>query len=72
MVTEVIEGLVYINEFTNLALPFYGTPFTNMPIGILMNKNKKDLLKELNDWLQKKIDDGTVEKFKNKYIPYPK
>ena len=32
MITEVMEGLVYINEFDNLAVPLYETPFTNMPI----------------------------------------
>ncbi len=32
MVTEVMEGLVYINEFDNLGVPLYETPFTNMPI----------------------------------------
>ena len=72
MVTEVMEGLVYINEFDNLAVPLYETPFTNMPIGILMNKNKKELLIELNEWLKKKLDDGTIDKIKEKYIPYPK
>ena len=72
MVTEVIEGLVYINEFDNLAVPLYETPFTNMPIGILMNKDKKELLLKLNEWLQKKLDDGTIDEIKDKYIPYPK
>ena len=71
MVTEVMEGLVYINEFDNLAVPLYKTPFTETPIGILMNKNKYVLLDELNDWLKEKLDDGTIEKLKNKYIPYP-
>ena len=71
MVTEVMEGLVYINEFDNLAVPLYKTPFTNMPIGILMNKKRVDLLEDLNNWLQKKLDDGTIEKIKRKYIPYP-
>ena len=72
MVTEVIEGLVYINEFDNLAVPLYETPFTNMPIGILINKDKKELLLKLNEWLQKKLDDGTIDEIKDKYIPYPK
>ena len=71
MVTEVMEGLIYIKEFDNLAVPLYKTPFTNMPIGILMNKKRTDILKNLNDWLQKKLDDGTVEKIKSKYIPDP-
>ena len=72
MVTEVMEGLVYINEFDNLAVPLYETPFTNMPIGILLSKDKKELLMQLNEWLQKKLDDGTIDKIKEKYIPYPK
>ena len=71
MVTEVMEGLVYINEFDNLAVPLYKTPFTNDPIGILMNKDKTDLLNELNEWLQEKLDDGTIEEIKKKYIPFP-
>ena len=72
MVTEVMEGLVYIKEFGNLAVPLYKTPFTDNPIGILMNKNRKDLQKELNKWLENKLSDGTIEKIKQKYIPYPK
>ena len=72
MVTEVMEGLVYIKEFENLAVPLYKTPFTNNPIGILMNKSRKDLLEELNKWLEIKLNDGTIERIKQKYIPYPK
>ena len=71
MVTEVMEGLVYINEFNNLAVPLYKTPFTNQDIGILMNKNKTILFEELNTWLEAKIKDGTVEKIKNQFIPEP-
>ena len=71
MVTEVMEGLCYIKEFDNLAVPLYKTPFTNNPIGILMNKSRKDLLKELNKWLEVKLRDGTIERIKQKYIPYP-
>jgi cyclohexadienyl dehydratase len=71
MVTEVMEGLVYIKEFDNLAVPLYKTPFTDNPIGILLNKNKKDLWKELNKWLALKRNDGTIERIKQKYIPYP-
>ena len=69
MVTEVMEGLVYINEFKNLAVPLYKTPFTNQDIGILMNKNKTILFEELNTWLESKIKDCTVEKIKNQFIP---
>ena len=72
MVTEVMEGLVYIKEFDNLAVPLYRTPFTNNPIGILLNKSRKDLLKELNNWLEIKLNDGTVERIKQKYIIYSK
>ena len=71
MVTEVMEGLVYIKEFDNLAVPLYKTPFTNNPIGILLNKEDKELLKDLNKWLQKKLDNGTIEKMKKLFIPYP-
>ena len=71
MVTEVMEGLVYIKEFDNLAVPLYKTPFTNNPIGILLNKNRKELWKELNKWLNIKLKDGTIERIKQKYIPYP-
>ena len=68
MVTEVMEGLVYIQEFDNLAVPLYEHPFTNQDIGILLNKKNK----ELNPWLKTKIDDGTIEKIKNEFIPKPK
>lgn len=52
-VTEAMEGLVYINEFDNLVLPLYKTSFTEIPIGTPTNKDKNNLLNELNDWLQK-------------------
>ena len=72
MVTEVMEGLVYIKEFDNLEVPLFKTPFTNNPIGILLNKSRKDLQEELNKWLDIKLKDGTIERIKQKYIPYPK
>ena len=71
MVTEVMEGLVYIKEFNNLAVPLYKKPFTDMPIGILMSKGKYALLDDLNEWLKEKLDDGTIDMLKNKYIPDP-
>ena len=67
MVTEVMEGLVYINEFDNLAVPLYETPFTNMPIGILLNKGQDEFLNDLNEFLQDKLDDGTIEEIKKIY-----
>jgi len=71
MVTEVMEGLVYIHEFKNLAIPLYKTPFTNQDIGILMNKNKGILFEEVNNWLENKVKDGTIDKIKNLFIPEP-
>ena len=71
MVTEVMEGLVYINEFDNLALPLYKTPFTSQDIGVLFNKKNVEIFEEFNAWLQNKIDDGTVESIKRQFIPEP-
>ena len=68
MVTEVMEGMIYINEFNNLAIPLYKTPFNNKEIGILMKKNNGKLLEELNTWLENKIKDKTIEKIKNQFI----
>ena len=72
MVTEVMEGLVYIQEFNNLALPLYEHPFTNQDIGILLNKKNTEIYEELDSWLKTKINDGTIEKIKNEFIPKPK
>ena len=71
MVTEVMEGLVYIKEFDNLAIPLYKTPFTNQDIGILLNKKNTEIFNELNPWLQNKFNDGTIDKIKKEYIPEP-
>lgn len=71
MVTEVMEGMVYINEFNNLAIPLYKTPFTNKEIGILLNKKNVELLEELNIWLENKIKDKTIDKIKKQFIPEP-
>lgn len=71
MVTEVMEGLVYIKEFDNLAIPLYKTPFTNQDIGILLNKKNTEIFNELNPWLQNKLNDGTIDKIKKEYIPEP-
>ena len=71
MVTEVMEGLVYIKEFDNLAIPLYKTPFTDQDIGILLNKKNTDIFNELNPWLQNKLNDGTIEKIKKEFIPEP-
>ena len=71
MVTEVMEGLVYIKEFDNLEIPLFKTPFTSNPIGILLNKSRKDLWEELNKWLDIKLKDGTIKRIKQRYIPYP-
>ena len=61
-----------IQEFNNLALPLYEHPFTNQDIGILLNKKNTGIYEELNPWLEDKINDGTIDKIKNEFIPKPK
>jgi len=71
MVTEVMEGLVYIKEFDNLAIPLYKTPFTNQDIGVLFNKKNTEIFNEFNPWLESKLNDGTIDKIKKEFIPEP-
>ena len=71
MVTEIMEGLIYVNEINNLDVPLYKNPFTDEDIGILMKKDKNILMNEINKWLKIKIEDGTIDNLKKKYIPYP-
>ena len=71
MVTEVMEGLIYSKEIDNLDVPLYQNPFTDNDIGILMRKDNIILMNEINEWLKKKIEDGTIDNLKKKYIPYP-
>ena len=36
-----------------------------------MKKDKNILMNEINEWLKIKIEDGTIDNLKKKYIPYP-
>ncbi len=67
MITEITEAPYYIKTDSRLAAPLLSTPFTHGEIGILLQKNKPELLAKINAVLQQMKQDGTLKALHDKY-----
>ena len=67
MITEITEAPYYIKTDPRLAAPLINSPFTNGEIGVLMQKNKPELLAKVNAVLQQMKQDGTLRTLHEKY-----
>ena len=67
MVTEIVEAPYYVQNDERLAAPLIDKPFTNGMIGVLMRKGDEDLLKRVNEIIDRCKKDGTLKKLHEKY-----
>ncbi len=67
MITEITEAPYYVKTDPRLAAPLINSPFTNGEIGVLMQKNKPELLAKVNAVLQQMKEDGTLRTLHEKY-----
>ena len=67
MITEITEAPYYVQTDTRLAAPLLNEPFTHGEIGILMRKGQEDLLRMVNNTIQKMKSDGTLRHLHQKY-----
>lgn len=67
MITEITEAPYYVRTDTRLAAPLLKEPFTHGEIGILMRKGQEDLLRMVNNTIQKMKSDGTLRHLHQKY-----
>lgn len=67
MITEVTEAPYYVNADSRLAAPLLNAPFTHGNIGVLMRKGQDDLLKVVNNKIEKMKADGSLRKLHEKY-----
>lgn len=67
MITEITEAPYYVQTDNRLAAPLMKTPFTTGYIGALMPKGQEDLLKFVNEAIEKMENDGTLLRLYEKY-----
>lgn len=68
MITEVIEANYYSHINKKLSAPLAKTPFTQGEIGMMIPKEKKQLLKYTNKFIDKEINCGQIDDLIKKYI----
>lgn len=67
MITEITEAPYYISIDERLAAPLIDEPFTNGFIGVLMRKGQDDLLKAVNNIIERMKADGSLKRLHEKY-----
>ena len=67
MITEITEAPYYIKTDPRLAAPLLNAPFTHGEIGILMQKNKPELLAKVNAIILQMKQDGTLKQLHEKF-----
>lgn len=67
MITEITEAPYYIKTDPRLAAPLLNAPFTHGEIGILMQKNKPELLAKVNAVILQMKQDGTLRQLHEKF-----
>lgn len=67
MITEITEAPYYTSIDHRLAAPLIDKPFTHGFIGVLMRKGQDDLLKKVNNVIEKMKYDGSLKKLHEKY-----
>jgi ABC-type amino acid transport substrate-binding protein len=67
MITEITEAPYYVQTEARLAAPLLNEPFTHGEIGVLMQKDKEDLLQMVNHKIQIMKANGTLHRLHEKY-----
>jgi len=67
MITEITEAPYYIKTDPRLAAPLLNAPFTHGEIGVLMQKNKPELLAKVNAVILQMKQDGTLRQLHEKF-----
>ena len=67
MITEITEAPYYVETDSRLAAPLINRPFTHGEIGILLQKNKTELLTKINSIISQMKADGSLKKIHEKY-----
>ena len=67
MITEITEAPYYIKTDPRLAAPLLNAPFTHGEIGVLMQKNKPELLAKVNAVILQMKQDGTLKQLHEKF-----
>lgn len=67
MITEITEAPYYTAIDDRLAAPLIDKPFTKSFIGVLMRKGQEDLMKAVNQIIEKMKADGSLKKLHEKY-----
>ncbi len=67
MITEITEAPYYVQTDARLAAPLLNEPFTHGEIGVLMQKDKEDLLQMVNNKIQMMKANGTLRRLHEKY-----
>ena len=67
MITEITEAPYYVKTDPRLAAPLLNAPFTHGEIGILMQKNKPELLAKVNAAILQMKQDGTLKQLHEKF-----
>ena len=67
MITEITEAPYYIKTDPRLAAPLLNAPFTHGEIGVLMQKNKPELLAKVNAAILQMKQDGTLKQLHEKF-----
>ena len=67
MITEITEAPFYVKTDPRLAAPLLTSPFTHGEIGVLMQKNKPELLSKINGIILQMKQDGTLKQLHEKF-----
>ncbi len=67
MITEITEAPYYVTADPRLAAPLLNAPFTHGEIGVLMQKNKPELLAKVNAIILQMKQDGTLKQLHEKF-----
>lgn len=67
MITEITEAPYYVKTDPRLAAPLLNAPFTHGEIGVLMQKNKPELLAKVNAIIHQMKQDGTLKQLHEKF-----
>lgn len=67
MITEITEAPYYVTTDPRLAAPLLNAPFTHGEIGVLMQKNKPELLAKVNAVILQMKQDGTLKQLHEKF-----
>ena len=67
MITEITEAPYYVKTDPRLAAPLLNAPFTHGEIGVLMQKNKPELLAKVNAIILQMKQDGTLKQLHEKF-----